>query len=75
MQRSVRFGAALARGDLASTFRAGHPGVTVMWTGLVGIGPERLAPFLPERFAQYSVLERHRATWRRSRRRGAPSPS
>ena len=58
MQRSVRFGAALARGDLTSTYRAGHPGVSVMWTGLIGIGPARLAPFLPERFTRYELLER-----------------
>ena len=58
MQRSIRFGAALARGDFASTYRAGHPGVSVMWTGLLGIGPERLAPFLPEWYARYDVLER-----------------
>jgi hypothetical protein len=57
MQRSVRFGAALARGDLTSTYRAGHPGVSVMWTGLLGIGPERLAPFRPERYTRYEVLE------------------
>ena len=58
IQRSMRFGAALARGDLASTYRAGHPGVSVMWTGLLGIGPERLAPFLPERYTRYERLER-----------------
>jgi hypothetical protein len=58
MQRSVRFGAALARGDLTSTYRAGHPGVSVMWTGLLGIGTERLAPFLPGRYTRYDVLER-----------------
>lgn len=38
MQRTVRFGEAVYRGDYASTFRSGHPGVTVMWTGLAGIG-------------------------------------
>jgi hypothetical protein len=58
MQRSIRFGAALVRGDLTSTYRAGHPGVSVMWTGIIGIGPERLAPFLPERFTRYELLER-----------------
>jgi 4-amino-4-deoxy-L-arabinose transferase-like glycosyltransferase len=58
MQRSLRFGAALARGDLASTFRAGHPGVTVMWTGVLGIGPARLVPFLPERYIGLDNLER-----------------
>ena len=44
MQRSVRFGAALARGDLASTYRAGHPGVSVMWAGVIAYG--RLLPYL-----------------------------
>ncbi|MFN8635782.1 MAG: hypothetical protein U0893_18190 [Chloroflexota bacterium] len=57
MQRSVRFGAALARGDFASTLRAGHPGVTVTWLGVLGIGPERLARYLPERYTQLEVLE------------------
>ena len=58
MQRSLRFGAALSRGDLAGTFRAGHPGVTVMWTGLLGMGAERAAPYFGNRFGQYEVLER-----------------
>src|SRR5687768_4134354 len=58
MQRTVRFGAALARGDLPSTFRAGHPGLTVMWTGVAGMGPARLAPFFPERYIDHGVLER-----------------
>lgn len=57
MQRTVRFGAALARGDLASTYRSGHPGVTVMWTGVLGIGPGRLAQFLPPQYVSYTVLE------------------
>src|SRR5439155_14167672 len=45
-QRTLRFGAALARRDWDDTYRSGHPGVTLMWVGLLGIGPERLAPFL-----------------------------
>lgn len=57
MQRSVRFGAALARGDLASTYRSGHPGVTVMWTGVLGMGPGRLAEFLPPQYVSYTLLE------------------
>lgn len=57
MQRTVRFGAALARRDLASTYRSGHPGVTVMWTGVLGIGPGRLAQFLPPQYVSYTVLE------------------
>ncbi len=31
MQRTLRFGAALAAGDWVSTYCRGHPGVTVMW--------------------------------------------
>jgi hypothetical protein len=58
VQRSVRFGAALARGDLAQTYRSGHPGVTTMWVGLLGIGPRRLEPFLPVRFTNYYTLEK-----------------
>ena len=46
-QRTLRFGAALAHQDWSSTYRSGHPGVTLMWVGLLGVGPERLAPFLP----------------------------
>lgn len=58
MQRSLRFGAALVRSELDLTYRTGHPGVTVMWTGLVGIGPEMLTHFLPQRFAGYTTLEK-----------------
>jgi hypothetical protein len=58
VQRSVRFGAALARGDLAQTYRSGHPGVTTMWVGLIGIGPWRLEPFLPVSFTNYNILEK-----------------
>ncbi len=58
MQRSVRFGAALARGELAQTYRSGHPGVTTMWVGLLGIGPKRLEEFLPVRFTNYAILEK-----------------
>jgi hypothetical protein len=42
MQRTIRFGAALARGDFDQTYRIGHPGVTVIWIGLAGVGAERL---------------------------------
>jgi len=58
MQRTVRFGAAIEAADLTATFRAGHPGLTVMWTGFLGIGPARLEPFLDERYAQFDDLER-----------------
>jgi hypothetical protein len=58
MQRTVRFAAALARGDLDATFRSGHPGVSVIWVGALGIGPSRLAQFIPDEYVQYPVLER-----------------
>jgi hypothetical protein len=57
MQRTLRFGAALERGDLESTFRSGHPGVTVMWTGLVGMGSDRAQALIPTRYLQFYVLE------------------
>jgi hypothetical protein len=57
VQRSVRFGAALARGDLDSTYRSGHPGVTVMWLGLVGIGRNQLAPFLAPKYVDVQAVE------------------
>src|SRR5215212_1615155 len=41
VNRTVRFAAGLAAGDLTATFRTGHPGVSVMWVGLIGIGPAR----------------------------------
>jgi len=58
MQRTIRFGAALARNDFGQTYRIGHPGVTVMWVGLAGIGPERLRAYLPQRFTAFTALER-----------------
>ena len=39
--RSGNFAQALASGRLAGTFQTGHPGVTTMWLGLLGMGPER----------------------------------
>jgi hypothetical protein len=48
LQRSVVFGNTLMAGDFASTYRSGHPGVTVMWAGLIGIGPERAHKHLGE---------------------------
>jgi 4-amino-4-deoxy-L-arabinose transferase-like glycosyltransferase len=39
--RTLNFGAALARGDWAGTVQAGHPGVTTMWLGSLGIALER----------------------------------
>ncbi len=39
--RTLNFSAALARGDWATTAQAGHPGVTTMWLGSLGIAVER----------------------------------
>ena len=39
--RTLNFGAALARGDWAGSVQSGHPGVTTMWLGTLGIAVER----------------------------------
>lgn len=39
--RSGNFARALAVGQLGQTFQTGHPGVTTMWTALLGMGPDR----------------------------------
>src|SRR6266568_2133933 len=36
--RTGNFSRALLGGRLNSTFQTGHPGVTTLWTGLVGMG-------------------------------------
>src|SRR6266516_3831635 len=51
MQRTIRFGAAIDRADWGGTFRSGHPGVTTMWIGLIGIGPQRLGPLISDRYS------------------------
>lgn len=45
VQRGSDFWALIGQGKLADTFIIGHPGVTTMWTVLVGIGPERARRF------------------------------
>lgn len=59
MQRTLRFGAALSRGDFLSTYRSGHPGVTTMWVGLLGVGPERLETLKSPDLINHVRLERH----------------
>jgi hypothetical protein len=39
MGRSGNFARALAAGQLPLTFQSGHPGVTTMWTAMLGVGP------------------------------------
>jgi 4-amino-4-deoxy-L-arabinose transferase-like glycosyltransferase len=58
LQRTVRFADALADGDFSATYRSGHPGVTVMWTGLLGIGPGRLRAIAGEPSGSVTSLER-----------------
>lgn len=41
IDRTERFSAALASGRLAETLQTGHPGVTVMWLGSLGLLLER----------------------------------
>ncbi len=41
--RSLNFATALSRGDWAGTAQIGHPGVTTMWLGSIGITLKRLA--------------------------------
>src|SRR6266508_2123430 len=41
MGRTALFTQALQRGDPWGTYQSGHPGVTTMWTALIGMGPER----------------------------------
>ena len=40
MGRTGGFARALATGQLGATFQSGHPGVTTMWTALLGAGPD-----------------------------------
>jgi len=42
VDRSIRFSQALSQGDLASTIQAGHPGVTTMWLGSLGLMLQRV---------------------------------
>ena len=41
--RTLNFGAALAHGEWAATAQTGHPGVTTMWLGSLGVAVARAA--------------------------------
>jgi Dolichyl-phosphate-mannose-protein mannosyltransferase len=45
VQRAADFAAYIDQGNLERTFIIGHPGVTTMWTALLGMGPERARHF------------------------------
>jgi hypothetical protein len=45
VQRASDFSALIDQGNLEDTFIIGHPGVTTMWTALIGMGPERARQF------------------------------
>ena len=67
MQRALRFGTAVAQRDFDQTFRSGHPGVTVMWLGVLAVGPKGLAPFLAGPFPDFRTFWRSDVlTFRRS---------
>lgn len=57
LQRSVRFGDAVLNGVWGATARSGHPGVTVMWLGSLGIGPEQIRAYAGEVSASAATLE------------------
>ena len=57
LHRTVVFTNSLLNGDFAATYRSGHPGVTVMWTGLLGIGPDRARLFAGEPSQSAPALE------------------
>ena len=57
LQRTIRFGDAILTGNFAATFRSGHPGVTVMWTGLLGIGLDGIRSYAGEPSFSAPVLE------------------
>jgi 4-amino-4-deoxy-L-arabinose transferase-like glycosyltransferase len=44
VDRSLHFAQALSNGDLASTIQSGHPGITTMWLGSLGIGLQHPLP-------------------------------
>jgi 4-amino-4-deoxy-L-arabinose transferase-like glycosyltransferase len=49
MQRTIRFAYAMNQQAWKETYRSAHPGVTVMWAGYAGIGPDRMRDFFPGR--------------------------
>ena len=52
--RSLNFSAALSQGDWAGTAQIGHPGVTTMWLGSLGIQLKHLAdPMAAEQSAEW----------------------
>jgi len=57
LHRTVVFTNSLMNGDFAATYRSGHPGVTVMWTGLLGIGPDGARLFAGEDSRTAPALE------------------
>ena len=56
LARSANFYQAISHGDLANTFQREHPGVTVMWAGMLG--------FLGE-YPNYANVSPGQFTWDR----------
>ena len=62
VDRSIRFSQALSRGDLASTIQAGHPGVTTMWLGSLGLTAQQLfnpAAPVPSKLVEFDPQDAH----------------
>ncbi len=59
LTRSIAFAEALASGNWAGTFQTGHPGVTTMWTGSMGIAAHYLYERSPLTFAEFLQLLSH----------------
>ena len=59
VERSVAFFSALLQQDWVSTFQEGHPGVTTMWTGTLGLWGKYLQSYsdmpLPQYLAQVTT--------------------
>jgi hypothetical protein len=57
LQRTVKFGEAVLTGNPTATYRSGHPGVTVMWTGFLGMGPGAVRYYAGPQAASAATLE------------------
>src|SRR5215213_750996 len=45
LKRTAGFAYALSSGELRRTYQNGHPGVTTMWLGMIGMGQEQALQF------------------------------
>jgi len=62
LARSANFTYAISHGDLASTFQREHPGVTVMWAGMLGLAQE-YPTYAQEAPGQFAWDTEHLEAW------------